>query len=136
MLVWILAACLAVAIAVAIGLWLSLARARSRASETDALVAEAAVHSSAAVEQETAAARGGDPTDAGRERADTISQLAEEERRLGEERRATFAERERRAGEVLADTFADVERRLDERLQGVADDLDGLNATWRPRSLD
>ena len=53
-----------------------------------------------------------------------MSQLAAEERRLGEERRSIVAERERRVSEGLSDTLADVERRLDERLQGVADDLD------------
>ena len=124
MLVWILAACLGVAVAVAIGLWLSLRRARSRASASDAIVAEGLARLRLAVEEETAAHTEEIRRTLARERADTISQLATEERRLGEERRATFAERERRAGETLADTLADVERRLDERLQGVVDDLE------------
>jgi hypothetical protein len=123
-LVWILAACLGVAVAVAIGLWLSLRRARSRASASDAIVAEGLARLRLAVEEETAAHTEEIRRTLARERADTISQLATEERRLGEERRATFAERERRAGETLADTLADVERRLDERLQGVVDDLE------------
>ena len=59
-----------------------------------------------------------------RERADSVSPLAEEERRLGEERRIAFVERERRAGEALADPLARTERRLEERLHGFADDLD------------
>jgi hypothetical protein len=123
-LVWILAACLGVALVLAIGLWVSLRRARSRASSTDALVADARVRIHTAVEEETVAHVEEIRRAHARERADTISQLAAEERRLGEERRATFSERERRAGEALADTLADVERRLDERLQGVADDLE------------
>ena len=115
----------ALALAVAVGLWLVAApraepcgrhrRARRRG-------ARARIH--AAVEEETAAHTEEIRRTLARERADTISQLAAEERRLGEERRATFAERERRAGEALADTLADVERRLDERLQGVVDDLE------------
>jgi electron transport complex protein RnfC len=59
-----------------------------------------------------------------RERADMISQLATEERRLSAERLATYSERERRASEALADMLGATERRLDERLQGIADDLD------------
>ena len=124
MLVWILAACLGVAVVVTIALWLSLRRARSRATATDALVAEGRDRIRVAVEEETAAHTEEIRRTLARERADTISQLVAEERRLGEERRATFAERERRAAETLADTLADVERRLDERLQGVADDLE------------
>ena len=124
MLVWILAAFLGAALAVAIGLWLSLRRARSRAGATDALVAESRALIRVAVAEETTAHTEEIRRTLARERADTISQLAAEERRLSEERRATFAERERRAGETLADTLVDVERRLDERLQGVADDLE------------
>ena len=124
MLIWVLAACLGVALAVAAR---SLARApprEQRAAATDTLVAEARAQIHRAVQDETAAHTEEIRRAFARERADTISQLAAEERRIGEERRATFAERERRAGEALADTLAEVERRLDERLQGVADDLE------------
>jgi hypothetical protein len=123
-LVWILIACLGVALVAVVGLWLSLRRARIRAGATDALIAQAQTRIQTAVEEETAAQTDEIRRTLARERADTISQLAAEERRLGEERRATFTERERRAGETLADTLADVERRLNERLQGVADDLE------------
>jgi hypothetical protein len=123
-LVWILAIGLGVMVTIAVGLWLALRRARSRSTATDALVAEGRARIRAAVEEETVAHTEEIRRTFARERADTISQLATEERRLGEERRATFAERERRAGETLADTLAEVERRLDERLQGVADDLE------------
>jgi hypothetical protein len=123
-LVWILAATLGVLVAVSIGLWLALRRARSRAAATDALVSEGRTRIHMAVEEETAAHTDEIRRTFARERADTISQLATEERRLGEERRATFIERERRAGETLVDMLADVERRLEERLQGVADDLE------------
>ena len=59
-----------------------------------------------------------------RERAETASVLAAEERRLTEERRAAFAERERRTGDALAEQLARTERRVDERLRSFTDDLD------------
>ena len=124
MAVWILAVLLGVALVAAAGLWLALRRARSRAIATDALVAEARAAIQAAVEEETAAHVEEIRRTLARERADTISQLAAEERRLGEERRSTFAERERQTSEQLADTLVGVERRLDERMQGIIDDLE------------
>lgn len=124
MAVWILAVCLGVALVAAIALWLALRRARRRARDPDALVAtaRAAIHS--AVEKETAAHVEELRRTLARERADTISQLAAEDRRLGEERRASFAERERATSEALAETLTQVERRLDERMQGIVDDLE------------
>ncbi len=124
MIVWILAACLAVAIVAAIALWIVLWRTRERAAQTDTIVADARAEIQAAVREETAAHVEEIRRTLARERADTMSQLAAEERRLGEERRSIVAERERRVSEGLSDTLADVERRLDERLQGVSDDLD------------
>ncbi len=124
MLVWILAAGIVALVAISIGLWLALRRARGRSAATDALVAEGRARIRMAVEEETTAHTEEIRRTFARERADTISQLATEERRLGEERRAAFVERERRAGENLVDMLADVERRLEERLQGVADDLE------------
>jgi hypothetical protein len=59
-----------------------------------------------------------------RMRADTISLLTDEERRLGEERRAELAEREERVAAQLADALAVVERRVEDRLRGWSDDLD------------
>ena len=124
MIVWILAACLGAAVVAAIVLWLALRSARERRGPTDALVASSRAEIQAAVAEETAAHRDEIRRTIARERADTISQLAAEERRLGEERRAGFVERERRASEALADTLAETERRVDERLQGMADDLE------------
>ncbi|MSO94322.1 MAG: hypothetical protein EXQ81_00840 [Thermoleophilia bacterium] len=124
MIVWFLVACLGGALALSFGLSLALRRARRRATATAVLVAEARAGVATAVAEETAAHIEEIRRTLALERANTISQLTAEERRLGEERRATFAERERRAGEALADTLTDVERRLDERLQGVADDLE------------
>ena len=57
-------------------------------------------------------------------RADSLSLLAEEERRLAEERRGELGEREQRVATELADALAAVERRVDERLRGWSDDLE------------
>ena len=87
MAVWILAACLGAAVVAVIGLWLALRHSRSRAGDTDALVAAArsAIHS--AVEEETAAPAEEIRRTVARERADTMSQLAEEERERSGARR-------------------------------------------------
>ncbi len=124
MIVWILAACLIAAIVAAGALWIVLWRTRERAARTDTIVAEARAAIQVTVREETAAQVDEIRRTLARERADTMSQLAAEERRLGEERRSIVAERERRVSESLSGTLVDVERKLDERLQGVADDLD------------
>jgi localization factor PodJL len=57
-------------------------------------------------------------------RADSLSTLAEDERRIADERRQELAERERAAGVELAEALAATQRRVDERLRGWRDDLD------------
>jgi hypothetical protein len=59
-----------------------------------------------------------------RARADTLSQLAEEERRVAEERRRELDERERTAGGAFTAALADAERRVETRLTGWAEDLE------------
>jgi len=59
-----------------------------------------------------------------RARADTLSAIAKEERRIGEERRRELAERERQAGAEFAAALADAERRVQGRLAGWAEDLE------------
>jgi hypothetical protein len=59
-----------------------------------------------------------------RMRADSLSILAEDERRIADERRQELAERERAAGVELADALAATARRVEERLRGWGDDLD------------
>ncbi len=59
-----------------------------------------------------------------RMRADSLSILAEDERRIADERRQELAERERAAGVELADALAATTRRVEERLRGWGDDLD------------
>ena len=123
-LVWILAGSLGGALVLAAALWLSLTRARTRATATDALVAAARTTLRATVEEETARHADEIRRVLARERAESISALAIEERMLADTHRGEFAARERLAGEQLAGTLADVERRVDERLRSFTDDLD------------
>jgi hypothetical protein len=108
---------------------------RSKA-ELDALVArEVQVR---AVELERTLARA---------RADSISQLVEEERRIADERRREVAEREREANAKLSEQLTGVQQRLEERLaswagdlersqQGVADELGRLTERQRTRMVE
>ncbi len=59
-------------------------------------------------------------------RADSLSQLAEEERRIAEERRRDVAERERDAGARLGDQLVAVQRAVEQRLAGWATDVEKL----------
>jgi hypothetical protein len=124
MAIWILVVALVGAVVLAVALWLSLRQARAEATTTGRLVSEARQAVREAVEVETAAHTEEIRRVLARERADTASLLAAEERRLAEERRATHAERERQAGDSLLEELARSERRLEERLRGFAEDLE------------
>jgi len=124
MAIWILVVALVGAVVLAVVLWLSLRQARAEATTTGRLVSEARQAVREAVEVETAAHTEEIRRVLARERADTASLLAAEERRLAEERRATRAERERQAGDALLEELARSERRLEERLRGFAEDLE------------
>ncbi len=124
MIVWILVAALAGTVLLAGILWIALRNARASATATSRLVAEARLSVREAVAEETAAHTEEIRRVLTRERAETASVLAAEERRLAEERRVAFAEREQRTGDALADELARTERRVDERLRSFTDDLD------------
>jgi hypothetical protein len=81
--------------------------------ELDALVAHEV--QTRAVELEQALARA---------RADSISRLVEEERRIADERRREVAEREREANAKLSDALTGVRQKLEQRLASWADDLE------------
>jgi hypothetical protein len=57
-------------------------------------------------------------------RADSLSRLVAEERKIGEKRRAALAERERRAGAELSEALARVEQRVAQRLSELTADLE------------
>ena len=124
MLAWILAAALAASIVAAGTLAVLLRRAHARAADSEELVASARANLTAAVVEQTAAHQEEIRRTLARERAESVSLLAAEERRLADERRAELVERERRSADALVDTMAQSERRLEERLRGFADDLD------------
>ena len=124
MVLWILGACLAAAVLVAVALGVALRRTRAAALASDRLVEDARRAVRESVAAETAAHTEEIRRTLARERAETASVLAADERRLAEERRVAFEQRERGASDRLADEFARVERRLEERLRGFAEDLD------------
>jgi hypothetical protein len=59
-------------------------------------------------------------------RAESLTALVNEERRITEERRRDVAERERDASAKLAETLNEAQRRVEERLAGWATDLQEL----------
>ena len=59
-------------------------------------------------------------------RAESLTALLDEERRITEERRRDVAERERDASAKLAETLNGAQRRVDERLAGWGTDLEQL----------
>jgi hypothetical protein len=61
-----------------------------------------------------------------RARADSASLLADEERKIADQRRAEFLERERRTSAELGDGVAQAERRVEQRLAQWTNDLDRI----------
>lgn len=120
----ILAACLAAALVVLVVALFALRSANRRAADVTTQVERARSAVRAVVDEETSLHSDEIRRTLARERALSTSALAEEERRLGEERRLAFIERERHAGEELADQLARTERRLDEKLRGFTEDLE------------
>ena len=121
---WILVGCLAAVALVAVGLAFGLRRARDQARDADEQIAAARTRLRAVVAELTEEHAEEIRRLLARERAESVSALAAEERRFSDERRGAFEERERRVGEALAEQLTNAERRLDERLRGFTDDLD------------
>jgi len=124
MVVWILAGCLAAVVLLAVVLVFWLRRARDQARDADEQIAAARSRLRAVVAELTDEHAEEIRRLLARERAESISALAAEERRLADQQRGTFEERERRVGDALAEQLTDAERRMDERLRGFTDDLD------------
>lgn len=59
-----------------------------------------------------------------RARADSVSLLVHEERRIAEERRRAVAERERSAGDALSEALAAAERRVEKRVEAWSGELE------------
>jgi hypothetical protein len=122
--VWFLAGGLAGAGIVIVALWLAFRRARARAAVVEDLIVAARTRLRTVVEEQTEIHADELRRVLARERAESISALAAEERRQADERRGAFEARERLAGDTLAERFAEAERRTDERLRAFTDDLD------------
>jgi hypothetical protein len=121
---WILAVLLGAAVVAALALAFALRRARAHSAASDAAIARAHRELEEAVREATAAHVEEIRRTLARERADTASLLAAEERKLAEERIASLADRGRRLDERVADELAVVEQRIDERLRVFSDDLE------------
>ncbi len=121
---WVLAVAVAAALVVIAILAVALRRARAAAADAAWLAESARAELRAAVAEETAAHTAEIRRVLARERAESASLLAAEERRLAEEHRVQFVERERRAGDALAEALTTEERRLEERLRGFTEDLE------------
>ena len=114
-----LSACVALA-----GLARPFQRALTRDRRTEAELARAELRLRELVASETAERAAELERVLARSRADSISLLIEEERRIGEERRRAAAEKEQQAAAELAETLATVQRRVEGRLAGWAEDLE------------
>ncbi|MBM3677166.1 MAG: hypothetical protein FJW96_04685 [Actinobacteria bacterium] len=124
MLVAVLAALLGAAVAALVAVVLAYQRSRGRLGDANALIEEAGRRLRAEIDEGTSAHTEEIRRVLARERAQNASEIAAEERRLNEERRAVFAERERVATAGFLESLSAVERRLEERLRGFTDDLD------------
>jgi hypothetical protein len=71
-----------------------------------------------------------------RARADSVSLLVEQERRIADERRDLLVERERAAGAELAGALAGVQREVDQRLHDWEQDLDRVAESMRARLVE
>ena len=108
----------------ATGAALALRRVLQRTEEIDTHFAEAQTRLRALVDQE-AAERGAElERTLARARADSVSLLVEEERKLAEEHRREFAEREVTIGASLTETLTALQSQVEQRLTGWAQDLD------------
>jgi len=120
----VLAVVVAGALVVIAALVIALRRARALATDSRRLAESARAELRQVVAEETATHRDEIRHTLARERADSISALAAEERLRADQHRAEFAERERQAGDALAHALAGEERRLEERLRGFTEDLE------------
>jgi hypothetical protein len=95
-----------------------------RARRMDERTAEAEARLDALVEREASARAAELERTLARARADSVSLLADEERRIAEERRRLVVERERVATDELGAALAATQQRVEQRLSEFAGDLD------------
>ncbi len=112
---------------------LALARALSRASRLDAQLERAQAHLAEVVDKELALRSEELERALARARAESVSLLGEQERRIAEERRSLLAEREQVAGAELAEALAATQKQVEQRLQEWSEDLQRVAETMRGR---
>jgi hypothetical protein len=119
---------LAVAVLVLLGAlaaaWLVLRRATAQLKALDEHAEQAKAALAEVVQREVAARERELEQILVRTRADAMSQLADQERRLSEQRRAVVTQHEREATVSLAEALAESQRRIEERLAGWTDELE------------
>jgi hypothetical protein len=103
---------------------LLLQRALARTDAMDANLEEAQTTLRALVARETAENAAELERSLARARADSVSQLAEEERRIADEHRREFAERDREVAASLMEALTVTQTQVEQRLAGWAQDLD------------
>src|SRR5436189_2372392 len=103
---------------------LLLARALTRVAATDAQIDEAQSRLRALVDREAADRAAELERALARARADSVSLLVAEERRIAEDRRREFAQREREYASTLAESVTATQSQVEQRLAGWAQDLD------------
>ena len=101
-----------------------LQRLVARSRHVDRQLAEAEAHFDALVAAEVGARAADLERTLSRARADSLSKLVAEERKIGETRRAALAEREQAAGAELSEALAKVEQRVTHRLSELKADLE------------
>jgi hypothetical protein len=122
-------AVLAAAIVIAIVGWIALRKSTQRARDVERSLAEARAQLDELVAREVEQRATELERLLSRARADSLSALAEEERRIAADRRSMVVEREREAGAKLADALATVQRQVEQRIRDWRNDLDRTQAS-------
>jgi hypothetical protein len=112
---------------------LLLQRALARVADVDLRLGEAQARLEARIAEETADRGAELERTLARARADSVSLLMEEERRIAEARRTEFVERELEVGDSLTQALTKTQAQVEQRLAGWAQDLDRAAETTRAR---
>ena len=102
-----------------------------RADATDAHLAAAQAGLRAVIDEEATERAAELERTLARARADSVSLLVEEERRIADERRRAFAEREREVATSLTEALTTTQAQVEQRLAGWAQDLDRAAETTK-----
>jgi hypothetical protein len=107
-----------------------------RADDTDAYLAQAQTRLRELIDREAEERAAELERTLARARADSVSLLAEEERRIAEERRTEFAEQERATANALTAALTATQAQVEQRLSDWAQDLDRAAEATKERISD